>query len=207
MLGKIIGKITGGESKLMTVALIIGPILVVAVLFILTHLLFTPKQPTSEEIVASIANKAMLGGIDPSIVGVTIPLDDNQSSIDADSEGSDAFEFVSSEYIYYKIPTTFVTNLKGDVTTVLRADIAVSTYLKATLYDSFNEEMVAVSPIMVSAILTALGKISLADFTGAKNLEKTAEYLTQAVNTELEKKNTLYSIDYVHFFELAFNEG
>jgi hypothetical protein len=67
--------------------------------------------------------------------------------------------------------------------------------------------MVAVSPIMVSAILTALGKISLADFTGAKNLEKTAEYLTQAVNTELEKKNTLYSIDYVHFFELAFNEG
>jgi flagellar basal body-associated protein FliL len=207
MLGKIIGKITGGESKLMTVALIIGPILVVAVLFILTHLLFTPKQPTSEEIVASIANKAMLGGIDPSIVGVTIPLDDNQSSIDADSEGSDAFEFVSSEYIYYKIPTTFVTNLKGDVTTVLRADIAVSTYLKATSYDSFNEEMVAVSPIMVSAILTALGKISLADFTGAKNLEKTAEYLTQAVNTELEKKNTLYSIDYVHFFELAFNEG
>ena len=207
MLGKIIGKITGGESKLMTVALIMGPILVVAVLFILTHLLFTPKQPTSEEIVASIANKAMLGGIDPSIVGVTIPLDDNQSSIDADSEGSDAFEFVSSEYIYYKIPTTFVTNLKGDVTTVLRADIAVSTYLKATSYDSFNEEMVAVSPIMVSAILTALGKISLADFTGAKNLEKTAEYLTQAVNTELEKKNTLYSIDYVHFFELAFNEG
>lgn len=207
MLGKIIGKITGGESKLMTVALIVGPILVVAVLFILTHLLFTPKQPTSEEIVASIANKAMLGGIDPSIVGVTIPLDDNQSSIDADSEGSDAFEFVSSEYIYYKIPTTFVTNLKGDVTTVLRADIAVSTYLKATSYDSFNEEMVAVSPIMVSAILTALGKISLADFTGAKNLEKTAEYLTQAVNTELEKKNTLYSIDYVHFFELAFNEG
>ena len=207
MLGKIIGKITGGESKLMTVALRIGPILVVAVLFILTHLLFTPKQPTSEEIVASIANKAMLGGIDPSIVGVTIPLDDNQSSIDADSEGSDAFEFVSSEYIYYKIPTTFVTNLKGDVTTVLRADIAVSTYLKATSYDSFNEEMVAVSPIMVSAILTALGKISLADFTGAKNLEKTAEYLTQAVNTELKKKNTLYSIDYVHFFELAFNEG
>ena len=207
MLGKIIGKITGGESKLMTVALIVGPILAVAVLFILTHLLFTPKQPTSEEIVASIANKAMLGGIDPSIVGVTIPLDDNQSSIDADSEGSDAFEFVSSEYIYYKIPTTFVTNLKGDVTTVLRADIAVSTYLKATSYDSFNEEMVAVSPIMVSAILTALGKISLADFTGAKNLEKTAEYLTQAVNTELEKKNTLYSIDYVHFFELAFNEG
>ena len=207
MLGKIIGKITGGESKLMTVALIVGPILVVAVLFILTHLLFTPKQPTSEEIVASIANKAMLGGIDPSIVGVTIPLDDNQSSIDADSEGSDAFEFVSSEYIYYKIPTTFVTNLKGDVTTVLRADIAVSTYLKATFYDSFNEEMVAVSPIMVSAILTALGKISLADFTGAKNLEKTAEYLTQAVNTELKKKNTLYSIDYVHFFELAFNEG
>ena len=207
MLGKIIGKITGGESKLMTVALIVGPILVVAVIFILTHLLFTPKQPTSEEIVASIANKAMLGGIDPSIVGVTIPLDDNQSSIDADSEGSDAFEFVSSEYIYYKIPTTFVTNLKGDVTTVLRADIAVSTYLKATSYDSFNEEMVAVSPIMVSAILTALGKISLADFTGAKNLEKTAEYLTQAVNTELEKKNTLYSIDYVHFFELAFNEG
>ena len=207
MLGKIIGKITGGESKLITVALIVGPILVVAVLFVLTHLLFTPKQPTSEEIVASIANKAMLGGIDPSIVGVTIPLDDNQSSIDADSEGSDAFEFVSSEYIYYKIPTTFVTNLKGDVTTVLRADIAVSTYLKATSYDSFNEEMVAVSPIMVSAILTALGKISLADFTGAKNLEKTAEYLTQAVNTELEKKNTLYSIDYVHFFELAFNEG
>ena len=207
MLGKIIGKITGGESKLMTVALIVGPILVVAVLFILTHLLFTPKQPTSEEIVASIANKAMLGGIDPSIVGVTIPLDDNQSSADADSEGSDAFEFISSEYIYYKIPTTFVTNLKGDVTTVLRADIAVSTYLKATFYDSFNEEMVAVSPIMVSAILTALGKISLADFTGAKNLEKTAEYLTQAVNTELEKKNTLYSIDYVHFFELAFNEG
>ena len=207
MLGKIIGKISGGESKLMTVALIIGPILVVAVLFILTHLLFTPKQPTSEEIVASIANKAMLGGIDPSIVGVTIPLDDNQSSADTDSEGSDAFEFISSEYIYYKIPTTFVTNLKGDVTTVLRADIAVSTYLKATFYDSFNEEMVAVSPIMVSAILTALGKISLADFTGAKNLEKTAEYLTQAVNTELEKKNTLYSIDYVHFFELAFNEG
>ena len=207
MLGKIIGKITGGESKLMTVALIVGPILVVAVLFILTHLLFTPKQPTSEEIVASIANKAMLGGIDPSIVGVTIPLDDNQSSADADSEGSDAFEFVSSEYIYYKIPTTFVTNLKGDVTTVLRADIAVSTYLKATSYDSFNEEMVAATPIMVSAILTALGKISLADFTGAKNLEKTAEYLTQAVNTELKKKNTLYSIDYVHFFELAFNEG
>ena len=207
MLGKIIGKITGGESKLMTVALIMGPILVVAVLFILTHLLFTPKQPTSEEIVASSANKAMLGGIDPSIVGVTIPLDDNQSSADADSEGSDAFEFISSEYIYYKIPTTFVTNLKGDVTTVLRADIAVSTYLKATFYDSFNEEMVAVSPIMVSAILTALGKISLADFTGAKNLEKTAEYLTQAVNTELKKKNTLYSIDYVHFFELAFNEG
>lgn len=207
MLGKIIGKITGGESKLMTVALIVGPILVVAVLFILTHLLFTPKQPTSEEIVASIANKAMLGGIDPSIVGVTIPLDDNQSSADTDSEGSDAFEFISSEYIYYKIPTTFVTNLKGDVTTVLRADIAVSTYLKATFYDSFNEEMVAVSPIMVSAILTALGKISLADFTGAKNLEKTAEYLTQAVNTELKKKNTLYSIDYVHFFELAFNEG
>ena len=207
MLGKIIGKITGGESKLMTVALIMGPILVVAVLFILTHLLFTPKQPTSEEIVASIANKAMLGGIDPSIVGVTIPLDDNQSSADTDSEGSDAFEFISSEYIYYKIPTTFVTNLKGDVTTVLRADIAVSTYLKATSYDSFNEEMVAVSPIMVSAILTALGKISFADFTGAKNLEKTAEYLTQAVNTELKKKNTLYSIDYVHFFELAFNEG
>ncbi len=207
MLGKIIGKIRGGESKLMTVALIVGPILVVAVLFVLTHLLFTPKQPTSEEIVASIANKAMLGGIDPSIVGVTIPLDDNQSSVDADSEGSDAFEFVSSEYMYYKIPTTFVTNLKGDVTTVLRADIAVSTYLKATSYDSFNEEMVAVTPIMVSAILTALGKISLADFTGAKNLQKTAEYLTQAVNTELKKKNTLYSIDYVHFFELAFNEG
>ncbi len=207
MLGKIIGKITGGESKLMTVALIVGPILVVAVLFVLTHLLFTPKQPTSEEIVASIANKAMLGGIDPSIVGVTIPLDDNQSSVDADSEGSDAFEFVSSEYLYYKIPTTFVTNLKGDVTTVLRADIAVSTYLKVTSYDSFNEEMVAVTPIMVSAILTALGKISLADFTGAKNLEKTAEYLTQAVNTELKKKNTRYSIDYVHFFELAFNEG
>lgn len=207
MLGKIIGKITGGESKLMTVALIVGPILVVAVLFVLTHLLFTPKQPTSEEIVASIANKAMLGGIDPSIVGVTIPLNDNQSSVDADSEGSDVFEFVPSEYLYYKIPTTFVTNLKGDVTTVLRVDIAVSTYLKVTSYDSFNEEMVAATPIMVSAILTALGKISLADFTGAKNLEKTADYLTQAVNTELKKKNTLYSIDYVHFFELAFNEG
>mgnify|MGYP007000242451 len=60
MLKKLLGKITG-NSKLLTGLLIATPMVAVAFIFILSHALFTPKQPSSEEIMKSLALKAKLG--------------------------------------------------------------------------------------------------------------------------------------------------
>ncbi|MDA9190093.1 flagellar basal body-associated FliL family protein [Alphaproteobacteria bacterium] len=205
MLAKVIGKLTSADSKVMILMLIAGPVLAIATIFIISHLLFVPKQPSSEEIVQSIARKAKLGGIDPALVGVSILPEDSEP--DNKTKSEDIFSLVPSKYLYYKIFTTFVTNIKGEKETVVRADLAVSTYLKVTEAEAYAESMTAMSPVMSSAVFIALGETSITDYKSSKSLDQTAEKLKAAINKALNEKNAPYLVDYVHFFELAHNEG
>jgi hypothetical protein len=52
---------------------------VVTFLFVLSHALFLPHKPSSEEIIKSSALKAKLGGVDLALVGLDVAFEDNQS--------------------------------------------------------------------------------------------------------------------------------
>ena len=90
---------------------------------------------------------------------------------------------------------------------MVRADLAVSTYLKVTEAEAYAESMTAMSPVMSSAVFIALGETSITDYKSSKSLDQTAEKLKAAINKALNEKNAPYLVDYVHFFELAHNEG
>ena len=77
MLKNLLGKITG-NSKVLMGFLIATPIVAVTFLFVLSHALFSPNHPSSEEIMNSLAVKAKLGGVDLTLVGLGLAFEDNQ---------------------------------------------------------------------------------------------------------------------------------
>ena len=209
MLKKLLGKITG-NSRLLTGLLIVTPMMAVAIIFILSHALFTPKQPSSEEIIQSLASKAKLGGVDLALVGLELTIEDkkfdNQTQ-ESDYTVAEDGLIVWDEHYYYKIITTFVTNVQSDTDTIVRADIAISSYLPSTVGDNYQMQMSTFEPMMVSAVLNFLGNMKKTDFIGLKNLEFTSNRIKNVINETLEKQDARYFVDHVYFFELAMNDG
>ena len=209
MLKKVLGKITS-NSKLLMGLLIATPMVVVAIIFLLSHALFTPHQPSSEEIMQSLVSKAKLGGVDLTLVGLDLPFEDNQSdnqTQELDYVVTDDGLIIWDEHYYHKIITTFVTNVQSEVDTIVRADIAISSYLPSTVGENYQMQMSAYEPMMVSAVLNFLGDMKKTDFIGPMNLERTSNRIKKVINEVLEKKDARYLVDHVYFFELAMNDG
>ena len=209
MLKNLLGKITG-NSKLLIGLLIATPMVAVAFIFILSHALFTPKQPSSEEIIQSLASKAKLGGVDLALVGLELAIEDKKS--DNQKQGPDYSVtedglIVWDEHYYYKIITTFVTNVQSETDTIVRADIAISSYLPSTVGENYQMQMSAFEPMIVSAVLNFLGNMKKTDFIGAENLDLTSNKIKNVINEVLEKQDARYLVDHVYFFELAMNDG
>ena len=209
MLKKLLAKITG-NSKLLTGLLIATPMVAVAFIFILSHALFTPKQPSSEEIIQSLASKAKLGGVDLALVGLELAIEDKKS--DNQTQGPDYTVtedglIVWDEHYYYKIITTFVTNVQSETDTIVRADIAISSYLPSTVGENYQMQMSAFEPMIVSAVLNFLGNMKKTDFIGSENLDLTSNKIKNVINEVLEKQDARYLVDHVYFFELAMNDG
>jgi flagellar basal body-associated protein FliL len=112
-----------------------------------------------------------------------------------------------NEHYYHKILTTFVTNVQSEVDTIVRADIAISTYLPSTVGENYQMQMSAFEPMMVSAVLNFLGNMKKSDFIGSENLEFTSNEIKFVINEALKKQDARYFVDNVHFFELAMNDG
>ena len=209
MLKNLLGKITGNR-KLLIGFLIATPILAVTFLFVLSHVLFSPHQPSSEEIMKSLALKAKLGGVDLALVGLDLAFEDNKSDTQTQVPTNTISEdglIVWNEHYYYKILTTFVTNVQSEVDTIVRADIAISSYLASTVGENYQMQMSAFEPMMVSAVLNFLGNMKKSDFIGSQNLEFTSNEIKLVINEALEKQDARYFVDHVHFFELAMNDG
>ena len=209
MLKNLLGKITG-NSKLLIGLLIATPMVAVAFIFILSHALFTPKQPSSEEIIQSLASKAKLGGVDLALVGLELAIEDKKS--DNQTQGPDYTVtedglIVWDEHYYYKIITTFVTNVQSETDTIVRADIAISSYLPSTVGENYQMQMSAFEPMIVSAVLNFLGNMKKTDFIGSENLDLTSNNIKNVINEVLEKQDARYLVDHVYFFELAMNDG
>ena len=209
MLKNLLGKITG-NSKLLMGFLISTPMVVVTLLFVLSHTLFSPHQPSSEEIMKSLALKAKLGGVDLALVGLDLAFEDNksdnQTQVPTNTISEDGL-IIWNEHYYYKILTTFVTNVQSEVDTIVRADIAISSYLASTVGENYQMQMSAFEPMMVSAVLNSLGNMKKSDFIGSENLEFTSNKIKFIINEVLEKQEARYFVDHVHFFELAMNDG
>lgn len=209
MIKNLLGKITG-NSKLLMGFLIAAPVVAVTFLFVISHALFSPHQPSSEEIMKSLALKVKLGGIDLAPVGLGLGFEekqsDNQSQEPANTVTEDGM-IIWNEHYYYKILTTFVTNVQSEVGTIVRADIAISSYLQSTVGENYQMQMSAFEPMMVSAVLNFLGNMKKSDFIGSENLEVTANKIKIVINEALEKQDANYFVDHVHFFELAMNDG
>tara|TARA_B100000886_G_C20317914_1_gene446806 strand:- start:267 stop:902 length:636 start_codon:yes stop_codon:yes gene_type:complete len=209
MLKNLLGKIIG-NSKLLIGLLIATPMVAVAFIFILSHALFTPKQPSSEEIIQSLASKAKLGGVDLALVGLELAIEDKKS--DNQTQGPDYTVtedglIVWDEHYYYKIITTFVTNVQSETDTIVRADIAISSYLPSTVGENYQMQMSAFEPMIVSAVLNFLGNMKKTDFIGSENLDLTSNKIKNVINEVLEKQDARYLVDHVYFFELAMNDG
>ncbi len=209
MLKNLLGKITG-NSKLLTGLLIATPMVGVAFIFILSHALFTPKQPSSEEIIQSLASKAKLGGVDLASVGLELAVEDIKSdnqTKELDYTVTDDGLIVWDKHYYHKIITTFVTNVQGGDDTIVRADIAISSYLPSTVGENYQMQMSALEPMMVSAVFNFLGNMKKNDFIGSENLKFTSNGIKNVINEALEKQDARYLVDHVYFFELAMNDG
>mgnify|MGYP001442886024 CR=1 FL=1 len=209
MLKNLLGKITGNR-KLLIGFLIATPILAVTFLFVLSHVLFSPHQPSSEEIIQSLASKAKLGGVDLALVGLELAIEDKKS--DNQTQGPDYTVtedglIVWDEHYYYKIITTFVTNVQSETDTIVRADIAISSYLPSTVGENYQMQMSAFEPMIVSAVLNFLGNMKKTDFIGSENLDLTSNKIKNVINEVLEKQDARYLVDHVYFFELAMNDG
>lgn len=209
MLKNLLGKITA-NSKLLMGFLIATPILAVTFLFVLSHALFSPTHPSSEEIMNSVAIKAKLGGVDLASVDLGVGFEDNHSE-NQNKEPTNAINedglIIWNEHYYYKILTTFVTNVQSDADTIVRADIAISSLLPSTVGENYQMQMSAFEPMIVSAVYNFLGSMKKSDFIGLENLELTSNEIRIVINKALEKQDASYFVDHVNFFELAMNDG
>ena len=76
-----------GNSKLVIASLMAIPMMTVLLIFILSHALFTPEQPSTDEIINSLTHKAKLGGIDLASLGIEIDLGDNETDNETQEQG------------------------------------------------------------------------------------------------------------------------
>ena len=203
-----------GNSRLVTAMLIGAPVMAVTLIFILSHTFFTPRQPSTEEIIESITRKAMLGGIDPALVGVQINLANSEIDSETDNEIQDQGYVVTQDgliiwdkHYYYQIIRTFVTNVKGQSDTIVRANLALSSYLAGTVGENYQMQMTAFDPMMMSAVLEFMAGSTKSDYIGSKNIERTSNKIKDVINIVLKKQEARYLVDHVYFVELAMNDG
>ena len=209
MLKKLFGKLIR-NSRLVTAMLIVAPIMAVTLVFILTHAFFTPKMPSSEEIIDSLNRKAMLGGIDPSLVGVEIKLADSEVDNETQDKGYVVTEdglIIWDKHYYYQIIRTFVTNVRGGSDTIVRANLALSSYLAGTVGENYQMQMTAFDPMMMSAVLDFMANSTKSDYIGSENIEITSNKIKDVINNVLKKQEARYFVDHVYFVELAMNDG
>ena len=209
MLKKLFGKLFG-NSRLVIAMLMVAPMMAVTLVFILTHAFFTPKQPSTEEIIDSLNRKAMLGGIDPALVGVEINLADSQADNETQDKGYVVTEdglIIWDKFYYYQIIRTLVTNVKGGSDTIVRANLALSSYLAGTVGENYQMQMTAFDPMMMSAVLDFMADSTKSDYIGSKNIETTSNKIKDVINDVLEKQEARYFVDHVYFVELAMNDG
>ena len=209
MLKNLISKLIG-NSKLITAFLIAMPMVLVMSIFMLSHALFNPKHPSTEEIVESLTHKAKLGGIDLASVGIEIEAEENVTDNETQEKGYVVTEdgiIIWDKHYYYQIARTFVTNVKGQSNTIVRANLAVSSYLPGTVGENYQMQMTAFDPMMMSAVLDFMADSTKSDYIGPKNIERTLKKIKDVVNDVLKKQEARYFVDHVYFFELAMNDG
>ncbi len=209
MLKKLFDKLIGNR-RIVTAMLIVAPMLAVTLIFIFSHAFFTPQQPSTEEIIDSITRKAKLGGIDPASVGIEINFGDNETDNETQEQSYVVSEdglIIWDKHYYYQIIRTFVTNVKGQSDTIIRANLALSSYLAGTVGENYQMQMTAFDPMMMSAVLEFMADSTKSDYIGSKNIERTSNKIKDVINNVLKKQEARYFVDHVYFVELAMNDG
>ena len=97
--------------------------------------------------------------------------------------------------------------MKGQSDTIVRANLAVSSYLAGTVGENYQMQMTAFDPMMMSAVLNFMADTTKSDYIGAKNIERTSKKIKDVINDVLKKQEARYFVDHVYFVQLAMNDG
>ena len=157
-----------------------------------------------------MTHKAKLGGIDLASLGIEIDLGDNETDNETQEQGYVVTEdglIIWDKHYYYEIVRTFVTNVKGQSDTIVRANLAVSSYLAGTVGENYQMQMTAFDPMMMSAVLNFMADTTKSDYIGSKNIERTSNKIKDVINDVLKKQEARYFVDHVYFVQLAMNDG
>ena len=158
------------KTLLLMSALIGGPAIIIAVLFIGSHLLFTNSAPSAVDISKAYELRKQSGmSVSAALVGAELLGDDLKSSA-ADNATSDNMTTdnaseenkMPDEYQYFSFVLAFTTNLKNSKKMV-SVEIACSKLAKYIDGDAFLLEMTDMEPAFRSVLLGQLGEFQETD--------------------------------------------
>ena len=194
------------KTLLLMSALIGGPAIIIAVLFIGSHLLFTNSAPSAVDISKAYELRKQSGmSVSAALVGAELLGDDLKSSA-ADNATSDNMttdnaseeNMMPDEYQYFSFVLAFTTNLKNSKKMV-SVEIACSKLAKYIDGDAFLLEMTDMEPAFRSVLLGQLGEFQETDLDTVPKRQAATEVLRLALNEELLKYDYNSQIDELYF--------
>ena len=194
------------KTLLLMSALIGGPAIIIAVLFIGSHLLFTNSAPSAVDISKAYELRKQSGmSVSAALVGAELLGDDLKSSA-ADNATSDNMttdnaseeNMMPDEYQYFSFVLAFTTNLKNSKKMV-SVEIACSKLAKYIDGDAFLLEMTDMEPAFRSVLLGQLGEFQETDLDTVPKRHAATEVLRLALNEELLKYDYNSQIDDLYF--------
>lgn len=205
-------KIKAAEKKakrkalLLMSALIGGPAMIIAVLFVGSHILFTDSSPSAVDISKAYELRKQSGmSVSAALRGAELLGDDlkgadanNATSDNITTDNASAENMMPDEYQYFSFVLPFTTNLKNSEKMV-SVEIACAKLAKYIEGDNFLLEMTDMEPAFRSVILGRLSEFKEDDFDTVPKRDAATEILRLALNEELLKYDYKSQIDSVYF--------
>ncbi len=194
------------KSLLMMSALIGGPAIIIATLFIGSHLLFTKSAPSAVDISKAYELRKQSGmSVSTALMGAELLGDDlkgaetdNATSDNMTAENAPDENMMPDEYQYFSFVLAFTTNLKNSKKMV-SVEIACAKLAKYIEGDTFLLEMTDMEPAFRSVLLGHLSEFQETDLDSVPKRQAATEVLRLALNEELLKYDYNSQIDSLYF--------
>ncbi|MDB2390710.1 flagellar basal body-associated FliL family protein [Alphaproteobacteria bacterium] len=194
------------KAFLVMTALIGGPAIIIAALFIGSHLLFTDSSPSAVDISKAYELRKQSGmSVSAALAGAELLGDDlkgtetdNASSDNVTTDNASEENVMPDEYQYFSFVLPFTTNLKNSKKMV-SVEISCSKLAKYIDGDTFLLEMTDMEPAFRSVLLRHLAELDETDLDSVPKREAATESLRVALNEELTKYDYKSQIDALYF--------